>query len=353
MKKLFLCLCLVLHLSSCADKTSEQANAETHEQSEVIDKPTVVKVMELQMSDFHHDLIANGTVVSARVAELRFHSNENVVRIYVKNGDRVSKGQKIAELDRFRLKNAMLQAEDQLERARLELQDVLIGQGYSLSDSLRIPTEVMRIARVKSNFDQSQLNFHNADYQFKKSVLYAPFDGVVANLFSKEDNVASGSEPFCSIIDNQHPEVVFNILENEISIVSKGDKVQVSPYAINDYSVEGKVVEINPVVDKNGMVRVKASLRANTKLLDGMNVRVLIQQRISEQLVVPKDAVVLRTNKKVVFTLKNGRAYWNYVSTGLENSSGYVVTEGLQAGDSVIVDGNINLAHESPVMVLK
>ncbi|MPM70358.1 hypothetical protein SDC9_117313 [bioreactor metagenome] len=54
----------------------------------------------------------------------------------------------------------------------------------------------------------------------------------------------------------------------------------------------------------------------------------------------------------MVFTFKNGKAYWNYVSTGLENSSGYVVTEGLQAGDSVIYDGNINLAHESQVMIM-
>jgi hypothetical protein len=72
---------------------------------------------------------------------------------------------------------------------------------------------------------------------------------------------------------------------------------------------------------------------------------------VDRQLVIPKEALVLRTNKKVVFTLKNERAQWVYVETGLENSGGYVVTAGLAAGDSVIYEGNINLAHESPVRV--
>ena len=85
------------------------------------------------------------------------------------------------------------------------------------------------------------------------------------------------------------------------------------------------------------------------RLYDGMNVKVQLQRSLGRQLVIPKEALVLRTNKKVVFTLKNGFAQWVYVETGLENSTGYVVTEGLAAGDSVIYEGNVNLAHEAPV----
>ncbi len=44
---------------------------------------------------------------------------------------------------------------------------------------------------------------------------------------------------------------------------------------------------------------------------------------------------------------------WNYVTTGLENMNEYVITEGLKEGQEVIVSGNLNLAHESPVKVIK
>ena len=353
MKKLIAIIWVSIFLFSCSSPKEEKDNDENEKKQEVVDKTAPVKVMKLSVAGFSHDLIANGTISSQRVAELRFQSSENIVAIYVKNGDRVSKGQKIAELDRFKLRSGFLQAKDNLERAKLELQDVLIGQGYTLKDSLKIPAEVMKIARVKSNYDQSMISYDMAEYNLKNAVLYAPFDGVVANLFAKEHNQPSGSAAFCSIIDNKHPEVEFKILENELPFVSSGDKVQVSPYSFSDFSTEGKISEVNPLIDKNGMLYVKAVLPASSKFVDGMNVRVLIKRHLSNQLVIPKDALVLRTNKKVVFTLKNGLAFWNYVSTGLENSTGYVITEGLQPGDSVIYEGNINLAHESPVTVLK
>ena len=67
----------------------------------------------------------------------------------------------------------------------------------------------------------------------------------------------------------------------------------------------------------------------------------------------PKTAVVLRTGKQVVFTVVDGKAVWNYVQTGLENATEYTITsETLKEGDQIIVSGNINLAHESPVKLI-
>jgi len=64
--------------------------------------------------------------------------------------------------------------------------------------------------------------------------------------------------------------------------------------------------------------------------------------------------VVLRTGKQVVFTVKDGKAIWNYVQTGLENATEYTITsETLKEGDQVIISGNVNLAHESPVIVIE
>ena len=352
MKKLDILSFILFLLWSCAEVKEQPIGTTASNVQEPVNQIAPVEVVPLEMSIFHHDLIANGTIASGQTAEMKFQASEKVTRIYVKNGDRVTKGQKIAELDQFRLRSNMLQAKDNLERARLELQDVLIGQGYTLRDSVNIPQDVLRIAKVRSNYDQSLINFQIAEYNLNNSVLYAPFNGVIANLFSKEHNVPSGSDAFCLVIDNSRPEVIFNILENEIALVSTGNQVNISPYAISDYRISGTISEVNPTIDRNGMVRVKAQLNSSDKLLDGMNVEVLIKRALSNQLVVPKEAVVLRSNRKVVFTYNNGRAYWNYVETGLENSTGVVIISGLQAGDSIIYEGNLNLAHEAPVVVV-
>ena len=347
--RLFCLLCL-LFLFSCSspkDKTEEGSVSTV-----LPDEISEVRVLRLEYTDFLHELIANGTVSARNKADLRFQTSEVIAAIYVKNGDRVVKGQKIAMLDPFKLQNALSQARDSRERAKLDLQDVLIGQGYSISDSTHIPPDVMQIAKVKSNYDQSANQYALAEYNLQHSVLYAPFDGVIANLFAKVYNLPDASQPFCTVIDNTRPEVEFKALENELLFLRKGDKVRVSPFSINESTCDGQITEINPTVDRNGMVMVKALINnPQNRLFDGMNVKVQIQRSLGRQLVIPKEALVLRTNKKVVFTLKNGFAQWAYVETGLENSTEYVVTEGLAAGDSVIYDGNVNLAHEAPVRV--
>ena len=83
-----------------------------------------VSTMLLKKQKFYHELISNGKVAARKIAELRFETNEIVAKVYVKNGDRVQKGQKLAELDKFKLQNSLKQAEIALERAKLDLQDV-------------------------------------------------------------------------------------------------------------------------------------------------------------------------------------------------------------------------------------
>ncbi len=51
---------------------------------------------------------------------------------------------------------------------------------------------------------------------------------------------------------------------------------------------QGSISEINPLVDENGMVRIKARVNGSNKLFDGMNVRVSVKRSVGEQLVIPK-----------------------------------------------------------------
>ena len=349
MKKTF-CIHLLISLFLFSCSSNKDESKEENVSALLPDEIVEVSVVELKYTDFYHELVANGNIVAQNKADLKFQTSENIVAIYVKNGDRVKKGQKIAILDQFKLQNSLSQSKDNLEKAKLELQNVLIGQGYSLKDSVNIPDDVLQLAKTKSNYDQSSFQYELSKFNYENSVLYAPFDGVVANLFSKTHNYPEGNQPFCTIIDNSRPEVDFMILESELPFVKNGDRIEVSPFSVNTYEAEGRVTEINPTVDKNGMVKMKAVLNnTSNQLFDGMNVKIRMQRSLGKQLIIPKEALVLRTNKKVVFTLGNNKAQWVYVETGLENSSSYIVTDGLKEGDLVIYEGNINLAHETPV----
>jgi RND family efflux transporter MFP subunit len=342
---------IVFCLLSCSSKKEEKKQSGEKTTTNVEDKATEVKVKLLEYQDFNYELISNGKVAALNKAELKFQSQEIIRKIYVKNGDKVTKGQKLAELDKFKLEMAKNQAMESLEQAKLNLLDVLIGQGYLIKDTSRVPADTMKVAKLRSNYEQSRNNYITAEYNLDAATLYAPFDGVIANLTVKEYN-QPGGEAFCTIIDNRNPEVVFNILESELPLIDLNYKVIVLPVSLPSYKVEGRISEINPVIDKNGMVQVKAVIsNKDNKIYEGMNMRVRVQLLLGEQLAVPKPAVVLRNNKKVVFKFNNSEAVWVYVQTAQENSDSYVITEGLNAGDSIIYEGNINLAHQSPVKV--
>lgn len=339
-------------LLSCS--SSKKDEPEETVQELLPDKPAEVAVMTLTFKNFEHELVSNGKITAQSLAELKFLTSEIISHIFVKNGDRVTSGQRIAALDTYALTNRVNQAKDALDRSKLEYQDILIGQGYLLDNLAAVPKEVDELAKIKSSYNTAQTQYDMAVYDLKQATLVAPIDGVVANLFAKTNMLSSPSEVFCNIIDTRNMEVTFPVLENELQYIKVGNKIKTTPFSMPDITVNGHINEINPMVDENGMVQVKASLDYHPQLFEGMNVKVSIFRPVGKQWVVPKTAVVLRTGKQVVFTVKDGKAIWNYVQTGLENATEYTITsETLKEGDQVIISGNVNLAHESPVIVIE
>ena len=69
------------------------------------------------------------------------------------------KGQKIAQLDLFKLNNTLVQNKNSLAQATLEMQDVLIGQGYAPDNLKVIPADVLELAKVKSGYEQSKAQY--------------------------------------------------------------------------------------------------------------------------------------------------------------------------------------------------
>lgn len=343
---------LAVLLAACSGASTENTSGEGV--SVVLpDEANEVTVEVLKKRPFEHELVSNGKITAGEQADLHFESEGVLAQVYVKNGERVRAGQKLAELDKFELANQVVQAKDALAKARLDLQDVLIGQGYAANDTAHVPQEVMKLARVKSGYDQSLAQYELACRKEERATLVAPFDGVVANLFAKPYNPVDLSEAFCTVVGSRNMEADFTVLESELPLISIGDKVTVTPYSGIAEGQEGHITEINPLVDENGMVRVKAMVQGGRQLFAGMNVRIHVHRSVKGQLVIPKSAVVLRSGKQVVFTLKAGKAQWVYVQTALENAESYSVADGLQEGDTVIVTGNVNLAHEAPVKVIE
>ena len=310
-----------------------------------------VKTTIVQNIDFQKQIISNGNIEALDKSELRFKTIERLSSIKVKNGQRVSQGQTLAVLENAVLENQLNKAKIEFEKAKNQLQEEKINYGLSSSEENKnIAPAILKTLKIKSGYFEAENALENAQLLYNQTFLRAPFSGVVANIKTKTGNYITSTDVFCTLIAHQQLEVVFSVLENELSFVKKNQAVTITSFVDKSKNYMGVVSEINPMVDENGLIQVKAKVNIpDNTLFDGMNVKVIINQPIHDVIVIPKEALVLRSNKEVVFTVKEGLAKWNYVEVLDENSSSYALKKGLKLGDTIIVSGNMNLSHDAIV----
>jgi RND family efflux transporter MFP subunit len=353
--KLIIPLFLILWLLSCSN--IERKAATDSEKRQYTEQHNPVDTIVLQKGTFRKELVNNGKLVALRKSELQFRVGEQLEKLNFRNGDAVKAGQIIADLNPFTYRQQLGNAQIQLKKTRLEMQNVLIGQGYNTMDSTLIPPHIYEMAAVRSGFAEALQGLETALFNLESTRLVAPFSGKLANIEQKQYDRVNAGTTFCALIDDSEFEAEFRIVESEANDIQLGCEVQLIPFS--DQTVyNGHISEINPVIDANGLILVKALVKNPGGLMDGMNVRVLVEKEIPDQLVVPKSAVLLRDNQEVLFKCtRDTIAFWTYIQTTGENTTSYSVIAHsdkgatLEPGDTVIISGNLNLAHESKVTV--
>lgn len=353
----FLALLLVIFTFSCNndDKEYEQDLDKIEVQAE----RNTVDVIILKSDVFYKELVSNGKLSAKQKTVMRFQIQGKLAKIFNSNGSYVLKNGKIASLDTKTAYRELELAKLDLRKSEIALNQQIIGHGYSPATIDSMPDDILNVAKISSGYSSAEINLQKAKENLNNLILKAPFSGKIANLETKIFEDISSADDFCILIDDSKFFVDFNILESELNEVNVGDRVVVTPFSFNkDY--EGKIVEINPLVDQNGMILIKA-LVVNTdkRLMEGMNVDVRIRQALKNQLIVPKEAVVNRDDLDVLFRYTKGIAYWTYIQIVEENSNSYAVIANkdrnatLKAGDTVIITNNLNLAHESEIKIEK
>jgi len=351
-------LVIAVLVCGCKGKKDKEENEDTTEMARGSFKAdkNIVTVEPLSLKTFNKQLICNGKLEAQSKVAVQFEAQGKIDKINVRDGQKVQKGQILASLDKEQPRRQLEQARLAFDKAEMNLADRLLDYGYTLADTAKIPADQKRVIYINTGFIDSKMALENAERTFNQCDLKAPFSGKVASV---KGHIYEQGGQFCTLIDDSRYLVRFSVLETEYGFVHVGQQVLVSPFVNNDLVIKGSIVSINPTVDQNGQIAVTAQVPGADELMDGMNVRITVENSVPNQMVVPKSAVVIRDNMEVLFRIDpdNGHSLWTYVNVLMSNTMEHVVEPNkdrgadLNIGDLIITSGNLNLGDDAEVVI--
>jgi len=350
-----LCFCgfILLHFScSKAEESSQEIAAESF-RNEVAS--TEVRVANAERKSFDYLINATGKLEAQNEVKTIIEQDGYLADVTVLEGQLVSKGQVLARLN-------PIEAEFRLEKARISLikaksdYEVLKIDFYGAlqSKDLAIVQAVEERIKVNSGWALAEVELKEAELNLQRCEVRAPIAGKVANIKFKEGSLVTKNQEFSEILGTDLLILRVKVLESDIPMIGLNQKAEIYPVSASQSALSGRVTAINPMVDQSGLVQVSISLGANKNLLPGMNARAIIRAPQSNSLVVPKDALVFRSGRAVVFTVENGKeSKWNYVEVGKDNGQEVEILDGITENSIVITTNNLQLAHQAPVQIVK
>jgi RND family efflux transporter MFP subunit len=333
-------------------------------------------------------LQATGYVTARRQATVSAQITGTLTEVLIEEGDRVKKGQVLARLEDNALRASLdsarasaaaahasvRQTEAQLTQAQrdAERQEALVGRGLvskQLAEQARTQADTYRAqlntARRQADAADAQVGVGQVNLDY--TVVRAPFDGVITDKAAQVGEIVSPLSAgggftrtgVGTIVDMDSLEIDVDVNEAYIGRVQADMPAEAVLDAYPDWRIPAHVIAIVPAADRGkATVKVRVALeQKDARIVPDMGVRVsFLERRAPSQanapkgVLIPAAAVVRREDRDVVYTVAEGKAARRPVKTANQATGDMrLVTEGLAAGDTVIVSPPSDLADGAAV----
>lgn len=320
--------------------------------------PLITTIIALE-KPFIHYLDLQGNVQTKKNVLVYPEMPGQLVRIYVKEGQRVVKGQALAKIDDGGVSQQVAQAESQAAFAKTT---------YNRQKRLwnqRIGSEIQYL-QAKTNYESASRVVKQLKQQLGKSVIKAPFTGIVDDVIKEQGTVVApgmGSEVF-RVVNLGDMYVETDVPESYISTVKKGEKVTVN-FPILNKSINSTIRQagnfINPanrtfkveIGVPNKDRSIKPNLTAKLKINDYTNPNaILIPQSIISENAKGQQYIFIVDSVKKDNGKVTGVAKQVIIKTGKTQGDVIEILEGLKKDDKIIKEGARSVKDGQLVEVL-
>lgn len=300
-----------------------------------------------EISEFRDVIRALGTAQANETVAITAQTQDVIEALHFESGDSIEKGQLLAELNARK------------EIARVEQLEFSLEEGKRQLDRLRELRRGNAASQQQLEQQQVEVNRLQADLEVAKATLaemkvYAPFSGRVGIREVSPGALVSPGDVFTTLDDISPIKVDFSIPERYFASLAVNQEVIAKSRAYPGQQFLGRITSIDSRIDPvTRSVRVRAQLPNEKDLMrPGMLLKITLLRSIDQTLLLPEKALMPIQSRQYVFKLTpDGRAQQTEVTIGRRKPGVVEITQGVEPGDEIIVEGLVRLRDGVPVNV--
>ncbi len=305
--------------------------------------PVPVDVIIAKDENFSSNIEVNGTVLSEEMVDLHPEVNGRITYLSIPDGAMVTKGTVLAKIN-----DADLQAE-------LEQQKVQLKLAEKTEERLKKLLAVNGVDQATYDAALSQVDLYEAnikvlDAQIDKTVIKAPFSGRLGLRLVSEGAYVTPSTLIGTLQQTDKIKIDFVVPEVYESFVIVGQTVTVQ--TTSEKYLTATINAIEPQINTTTRnIKVRAKLE-NGIISPGSFVKILFDKK-GKGIVVPTNVIIPDAISNQVVVVKNGKAVFVNVETGVRTSDVVEITKGISPCDTVVVSGVLFVRPNGKVKIKK
>jgi membrane fusion protein, multidrug efflux system len=304
----------------------------------------IVDVMVAKKVNVPTTIEVNGTALSEEMIELYPEVGGRLISLNIPDGAAVSRGTVLAKINDAELQALLEQQKVQLELAvktERRLKQLLAVNGVNQSDYDAALSQVNNI----------NANIKVLEAQIDKTVIRAPFDGKLGLRMVSPGAYVTPQTLLGTLQQTDRIKIDFTVPESYSNLINVGKTVSIQTNN-SDEKHTAVISAIEPQINVNTRnIKVRARLKSDN-ISPGAFVKVLFNNK-AQGIVVPSNAVIPDANSSQVIVIKNGRAVFANVETGIRNADNIELTSGVSTGDTIVVSGVLFVRPNALVNIRK
>lgn len=307
-----------------------------------------VKVSTVEAGILESQMQTNGFLKSETDLDVLSETQGIILEIYKKKGDYIKAGEAIAKVD-----DELLAAQLSAAKANYEQLKKEVSRFTKLFEQNAVTSQ--KLEEIKLNYQSAEAQYISAKRQFEDSRIKAPVNGFIETAFIEEGQYISRNGKVCNIIDANKLKLQIAVDENDYKHIQQGQKVDISTPVYPSVKFEGIITYIGKKASAGNKfdADIKVVNDTNKRLKAGMFVNANITQALdAPSIYIPRKAINGSLKDASVFVIKNNLAISQKVVTGNTVNDQVEITNGLNSGDLVVIEGNYSIFDSAKVKII-